>query len=254
MALVGLLLALGLTLHWNGQKVQWPVLRPLNQALWRIGHSLKPGFFVDAQAPAPFAEAIPLPALLLPSFVPFWERWTDVRPLHGSGPAWPCCCWPGWRWSRYARLWPNRPTAGLALQLALAGVLLFEIIPPPLEALPFPPKGHPAYTWLSQQSIPGEGVANVFAAHPSTLVLSNHSYNLLAVSYTGQATVVGAGVHPRHTDVLNEWLATHEHPFWQPDFAQIMRSYRVRYIVMGMLGEWESGLWQEAQAAKKSSR
>jgi hypothetical protein len=124
-------------------------------------------------------------------------------------------------------------------------------VPPPLEALPFPPKGHAAYTWLSQQSIPGEGIANVFAAHPSTLVLSNHSFNLLAVSYTGQATVVGAGVHPRHTDVLNEWLATHEHPFWQPDFAQIMRSYRVRYIVMGMMGEWESGLWQEAQAAKE---
>ena len=73
-----------------------------------------------------------------------------------------------------------------------------------------------------------------------------------APGYTKQATVAGAaGVRPRHTAVLNEWLATHEHPFWQPDFAQILRSYRVKYVVMEMLGEWEPGLWQEAQAAKE---
>ena len=60
-----------------------------------------------------------------------------------------------------------------------------------------------------------------------------------------------AGVRPKHTNVLNEWLATHEHPFWQPDFAQIMRSYRVKYVVMEMVGEWEPGLWQEALAAKE---
>ena len=58
-------------------------------------------------------------------------------------------------------------------------------------------------------------------------------------------------MRPKHTNVLNEWLATHEHPFWQPDFAQIMRSYRVKYVVMEMVGEWEPGLWQEAQAAKE---
>jgi len=150
------------------------------------------------------------------------------------------------------RLWPNRPMTGRVAQLILAGILLFEIVPPPLNTLPFPPVGHPAYTWLSQQTMPGEGIANVFAAHPSTLVLSNHGNSLLAASYTKQATVAGAaGVRPRHTAVLNEWLATHEHPFWQPDFAQILRSYRVKYIVMEMMGEWEPGQWQEAQAAKE---
>jgi len=249
-ALVGLLLAQGLTLHWNGQPVQWPALRPLNQALWQVGHSLKPGFFVDDQPPAPFADAIPLPALLFAIFVPFWER-GRMFARYALGASVAVLLLAGMALVEVRRLWPNRLTVGLTLQLVLAGILLFEIVPPPLDALPFPPEGHPAYTWLSQQSIPGEGIANVFAAHPSTLVLSNHSYNLLAASYTRQATVVGAGVHPRHTDVLNEWLATHEHPFWQPDFAQILRSYRVRYIVMGMLGEWEPGLWQEAQAAKE---
>ena len=92
----------------------------------------------------------------------------------------------------------------------------------------------------------------MFAAGPSLLVLSNQGNSLLAPSYTAQATVSGAaGVRPKHTNVLNEWLATHEHPFWQPDFAQIMRSYRVKYVVMEMVGEWEPGLWQEALAAKE---
>jgi len=250
-ALVGLIFAQGLTLHWNGQPVQWPALRLLNQALWQVGHSLKPGFFVDAQPPAPFADAIPLPALLLSIFVPFWER-GRVFARYALAASVAVLLLAGMALVEVRRLWPNRPIAGLALQLVLAGVLLFEIVPPPLETLPFPPEGHQAYTWLSQQSMPGQGIATVFAAHPSALVLSNHGYNLLAPSYHKQATVAGAaGVRPRHTDILNEWLATHEHPFWQPDFAQILRSYRVKYIVMEMMGEWEPGLWQEAQAAKE---
>lgn len=248
-ALVGLIFALGLTLHWDGQTVQWSALRPLNAALWQVGHNLKPDFFVETQPPAPFADAIPLPALLLSIFAPFWER-GRVFARYTLAASVAVLLLAGMALAEVRRLWPKRPIAGLALQLALAGILLFEIVPPPLNVLPFPPAGHPAYTWLSQQSMSGEGVANVFAAHPSTLVLSINGSNLLSPSYTKQATVAGAaGVRPRHTDALNEWLATHEHPFWNPDFAPILRSYRVRYIVMEMLGEWEPGLWQEAQAA-----
>jgi hypothetical protein len=249
LALLGLILAQGLTLHWDGQTVQWPALRPLNQALWQIGHGLKPGFFMGAEPPAPFADAIPLPALLFSTFVPFWER-GRVFARYALAASMGVLLVAGMALVEVRRLWPARPIVGRALQLLLASVLLIEVVPPPLKLLPFPPVGHPAYTWLSQQTIPGAGIANVFAAHPATLVLSNNGNSLLAPSYTKQATVAGAaGVRPGHTDALNEWLATHEHPFWQPDFAQIMRSYRVKYIVMEMLGEWEPGLWQEAQAA-----
>jgi hypothetical protein len=250
-ALVCLCLALGLTLHWNGQSVQWPILRPLNQALWQIGHRLKPGFFVEMQAPAPFADAVPLPALLLAIFLPFWER-GRVFARYALAANLGVLLLAGLALAEARRLWLGRPRIGGALQWLLAGLLLFEIAPPPLKTLPFPPPAHGAFTWLSQQSIPGEGIANLFAAHPSTLVLSNHGYNLLTPSYTKQATVAGAaGVRPRHTAALNEWLATHEHPFWNPDFAMILRSYRVRYLVMEMLSEWESGLWQEAQTAQE---
>ena len=92
----------------------------------------------------------------------------------------------------------------------------------------------------------------MFAAHPSTIVLSNNGYNLLAVDYHHQPTVAGAaGVRPKQNAVLNEWLATHEHPFWNPDFGRIMRTYKVRYLLLEMQGDWEKGLWEEAQAAKE---
>ncbi len=251
LAVVGLVFAQGLTLHWDGQPVQWPIMRPLNQAIWQAGHSLKPAFFPVAQPPTPFADAIPLPALLLSVIVPFWER-GRVFARYALAASLGVLLLAGMALLEVRRLWPSRPVAGRLVQLALAGILLIEIVPRPLQTLPFPPAGHAAYTWLSQQSLDGQGIANVFAAHPSTLVLSNMSYNLLAPSYHKQATVSGVtGVRPRYNAQLNEWLATHEHPFWHPDLAPILRSYRVKYILMEMQGEWEGGLWQEARAAKE---
>ena len=110
-ALVGLLLAQVLTLHWNGQTVQWPVLRPLNQALWQIGHSLKPGFFADAQPPEPFADAVPLPALLLATFMPFWER-GRMFARYTLGASVAVLLLAGMALVEVRRLWPNRPVAG----------------------------------------------------------------------------------------------------------------------------------------------
>ena len=249
LALVCVLLAQGLTLHWDGQAVQWPLLRPLNLVIWQIGHTLKPGFFTDSQSPAPFVDAIPLPALLLAAFAPFWER-GRIFARYALAASLGMYLLAGMALVRVRALWPRRLIAGRAVQLALVGLLLFEIVPPPLKMLPFPPAGHAAYTWLSQQTLAGEGIVNVFAASPSALVLSNVGYNLLAPSYHRQATAAGAaGVRPKHTNVLNDWLATHEHPFWQPDLPQILRDYRVRYVVIEMQGAGEQGLWQEALVA-----
>ncbi len=252
-AAVCLMLAMGLTLHWDGRTVQWPPLRPLNRVIWQVGHALKPAFFVDSEPSARFADAVPLPGLLLAVFVPLWEQ-ARVFARYALAASLGVYLLAGMALAQVRRtqVWPSRPLAGLVIQVVLAAVLLFEIVPSPLSALPFPPEGHPAYTWLSQQALNGAGIANVFAAHPSTLVLSNMSYNLLAPSYHKQATLSGiTGVRPRYNAQLNEWLATHEHPFWHPDLAPILRSYRVKYILMEMQGEWEGGLWQEARAAKE---
>ena len=73
---------------------------------------------------------------------------------------------------------------------------------------------------------------------------------LLATGYHGKPTAAGsAGVIPRHTVFLENWLASHQHTFWQPDFAQIMRDYKIKYVLMQMRSADEEVLWQEAQVA-----
>ncbi len=42
---LGLVLALGLTLKWNEQMLQWELMRPINELIWRVGYLLKPGFY-----------------------------------------------------------------------------------------------------------------------------------------------------------------------------------------------------------------
>ncbi len=240
LVLISLVLALGLTLRWNGDAVQWPALRPLNQVLWQIGHTLKPDFFRDVQPGKSFAEGVPLPAYVLTFFVPYLER-GRMFARYALAASLGVYLLAGLALARVRRTW---------LQAIVGCLLIVEIVPPRLEAVPFPPANHPAYEWLSQQEPLDAGIVNVFAAHASTVVLSIFGYNLLAPSYHRHPTAAGAaGVIPRHTEYLNSWLATHEHPFWQPDFAAILRSYGIRYVVLEMQGDWESGLWEEAQAA-----
>jgi hypothetical protein len=240
LVLVSLVLSLGLILRWNGDAVQWPVLRPLNQLLWQIGHTLKPGFFNTSQPGQSFADAVPLPAYVLTFLVPYLER-GRMFARYALAASLGIYLLVGLALSRVRRAW---------LQVILGCLLIVEIVPPPLEVVPFPPANHPAYEWLSQQEPLSDGIVNVFAAHPSTLVLAIYGDNLLAPSYHKHPTAAGAaGVLPRHTEYLNNWLATHQHPFWQPDFAAILRSYGVKYVVLEMQSEWESGLWEEAQVA-----
>jgi hypothetical protein len=240
LVLVCLVLSLGLTLHWNGDAVQWPALRPVNQVLWQVGHAARPSFFRDAQPKAPFVDAVPLPAYVLTFFVPFLER-GRMFARYALAASLGVYLLAGLAIARVRRVW---------LLVIVAGLFAVEIVPPRLDVVPFPPANHPAYEWLSQQQLSGEGIVDVFAAHESTLVLAIFGYNLLAPSFHKQATAAGAaGVTPAHTGYLNRWLATHQHPFWQPDFAAILRSYGIRYIVLEMQGEWENGLWKEAQVA-----
>lgn len=235
-----LVLALGLTLHWSGQPVQWSVFRPLNEILWRLGHVLKPGFFAGLQPHAEFVNAVPLPGMLLTILVPFLERGRmfaryvlpaslGVYLLAGL-----VLTRLRWRW----------------LQILLTAVLIIEFLPPPLDNLPYPPATHPAFEWLKQQSLGDQGILDTYAGNPSTLVLSINGETLLATLYHNQPTAGGsAGVVPRHAVFLAGWLASHPHTYWQPDFAQIMRSYRIRYVVMQMHGVYEQELWDEAKVS-----
>lgn len=237
---VGVILALGLTLHWNGEAVQWRALRPLNQGLWWLGHLLKPHIFVSPQPPPPFAEGVPLPGYLPYLFIPFWDRGRMLTRYTLAGGL-------GVFLLMGLTLALARPRW---LQVVIAGILLFELIPPKLDNVPYPPEPHPAFLWLRERPLKDEGVMDVYAGHPSALVLAINGETLLATRYHRQPAIGGsAGVVPKHTVVLNYWLATHEHPFWQPDFAPILRSYRVKYILLAMMGAWEQTLWEEAKVA-----
>ena len=242
---LGILLSLGLTLKWNNVAVQWPVLRPLDEAIWALGHALKPGFFpasggatASGAVPEPFATAIPLPGMLLAICVPFIER---ARVF-----------------ARYAMI----ANAGIALLAAfavhrlrlpwarwlLALLLVVEVIPAPLNSVPYPPQTHPAFEWLKQQEMPGESIADVMAAYAGTLVLANRGETVFATGYHGKPTVAGASsVWPAHTVYLNQWLGSHPHAFARSDFIPLLRFYRVRYVVLHMQGPDEAGILEEAR-------
>ena len=158
---VFLILCLGLTLHWNGEPVRMTGLRPLNLLLWRLGHTLKPGFFVEGQPPEWNMDTIPLPAMVLAVVVPFFERGRALARYAlpaGLG----VFLLAGLVLSRVRFRW---------LQVFLGVLLVFEIVPPRLETVPFPSPTHPAFEWLKQQPMDGQGILDAYSGNPSTLVM-----------------------------------------------------------------------------------
>ena len=128
----------------------------------------------------------------------------------------------------------------------LAAVLIFEVIPPPLERAPFPPPPHPAFEWLSSQ--PDGAVADVLAAHPGTLVLINRGETVWATRLHGKPAVAGASsVWPATTTFMNEWLATHPHAFTGPTAVPLLRFFGTRYLLLHMTSDWEKEILEEAR-------
>jgi hypothetical protein len=133
LTLTGIVLSMGPLLRWNGEVVRWPVLDPLNAALWHLGHALKPAIFSTSRPPS-FEAGVPLPGFLLTVIVPFYEAARTV--------------------SRYAILGMIGVTilAGLLLErlpklarITLIVILLIELWPSPTQNLPLPLHPHPAY-------------------------------------------------------------------------------------------------------------
>jgi hypothetical protein len=233
---IALILALGLTLKWDNQPLQWDGLRPLDAALWQLGHLLKPGVFVPAEPPAPFDAAVPLPGLLLTVVTPLLER-ARVFARYIFVAALGIYLLAGLGLSRLRWAWPR----GL-----LAAALIFEVIPPPLERVPFPPPPHEAFAWLKSQ--PDGAVADLLAAHPGTLVLINRGETVWATRLHGKPAVGGASsVWPAPAAFLNEWLATHGHAFTGSTVVPLLRFYGARYLLLHMASDWEAEILDEAK-------
>jgi hypothetical protein len=241
---VTLLLALGLILKWDNEPVRWSLMSPINQALWQLGHWLKPALFVTERPPQPFDDAIPLPGMLLAIVVPFIERarvFARFALVGGIG----VFLLVALTLSTVRHRW---------VRLALMLLLIVEVIPRPLGNLSYPPEPHPAFRWLKQQSMPGQSVADMVAGHPYTPVLLIEGQTVFSTDQHGKPTVAGASsVWPAHSAFLFHWLASHEHAFWNPDTVPILRFYAVKYVLLHMRGEHEQGILEEAMSNSQIS-
>jgi hypothetical protein len=56
-----------------------------------------------------------------------------------------------------------------------------------------------------------------------------------------------SSVWPPRLGFLNDWLASHEHAFWNPDLATVLRFYNTRYLLIYLRGDWERELVTEAR-------
>jgi hypothetical protein len=232
LTLTGIVLSMGPLLRWNGEVVRWPVLDPLNAALWHLGHALKPAIF-SASRPPSFEAGVPLPGFLLTVIVPFYEAARTV--------------------SRYAILGMIGVTilAGLLLErlpklarITLIVILLIELWPSPTQNLPLPLHPHPAYAWLAEQRLePGEGIVDL--VYP-TLQINGHI--LWATFLHGKPTASGGGSSwPEHTFALWNYFITDSQALGRPEVGVVFRQYKIRYVFLHM-GAKEKQLWSMIQS------
>lgn len=232
LAVLGLVLALGFTLKWNGGPVPCAWLQPLNAALWDVGHRLKPALFRSAQPPPGFAHSIPLPGLLVAVLVPFWEgaRVLSRFALAGGVGVFLLVAW-GLERVRWR---------GLRALLAL--LLLLEVLPPPSWSVPFPPPDHPAFAWVRAHTAPGAAVLDLYVPRPGVVALPIRAETLWATRHHRRPAVAGSSaVWPAHTASLNTWLVSHPHPFREPGFVYRLHESQAHYILLHVQagGDWE---------------
>jgi hypothetical protein len=236
LAAVGLVLALGPTLKWNDRTVTWSVLRPLDGLLWQIGRVLKPQLFATELPTAPFDAAIPLPAWVLTAVVPFVERgrvFARYALVASSG----LFLLAVLGFTRWRPVWPR---------VLIAVLLVFEVLPPPTEVLPFPPGSHPAFEWLRQESLDGEGIIDLFTPDRFVLAMPMRGETLYATLYHRQSTAAGtSSVWPAATRYLQDWLTQHPHAFQNPDFVPLLRYYDLRLIALQLRGGYEEQVFEE---------
>ncbi len=238
-AVVGVVLALGPTLHWRGEPVHWPPLRPINEVIWDVGHALKPDIFPEDDAPAVFATAVPLPGLALSAVVPFFEgARVPSRYLLVAAPAVLLLAAVAVeRLTRHRR-------RGALLFMALAALLLVESARRPITGLPAPPPSHPAFDWLAAQPTPhGRSVIDIAPISPHVLSAAIGGDVLVASTLHGRPIVGGGGsVLPLHYTFVREWFFAHPDPVAEAELPALLRAYGVGHVLVHMMPGGPPGL------------
>ena len=228
-AVIGITLALGPTLFWNGQPVSWPALQPMNEAIWDLGHRLKPDIFPGQDAPPAFATAVPLPGLLLSVLVPFFEgARVSARYLLLAAPGVLMLA---------AMALENQPRRWLVGVVAL--LLLIEAARYPILGQQFPVPPHAAFTWLSDHPVsPGESVFDIYQPFPDMLVPILSGDILWPTTLHHQPIIGGGGsVLPVPFDYLLNWFIQHPNPSAGSELPWLLRGYGVRYLALHYRGE-----------------
>jgi len=231
LAAIGMILAFGAFARWNGTVISLPVLKSLDQLLWRSGRFLKPNVFNLTGPPAEFETGIPLPGYLLSIFIPFWEA-ARVQ-------------------SRYALLAFIALTilAGIALQrmrkayqYVILAVWVVEMLPRHTERVILPAAAHPAHQWLAEQHLkPGEGILDISAVPVmigSEIALGTLDHRLPTAGGIGSFL-------PRHTLALSDYFAENKDVISRPESAAVLRQYGIRYLLLHVRGETERDLWSK---------
>lgn len=215
--IAGAVLGLGPYLKWDERIQNSNLAEPVNSVVWQIGHRVKPTLFPEEAPPPSLRTAVPLPELALLAVAPLWE---GVRvPARFAYLA--LLAIPLLAAFTLTKLQPR----WLVLPLTL--LWLVEILPPGRGTNEPPLRPHPAFAWLeSQPVLPEEGIIDVQYDRMLT-----EAAVILATDYHGLPTASGIGSQwPAHSNFLNDWY--HRQGPASPEFAYLLRRFRVRYLLL----------------------
>lgn len=244
-AVISFALALGLAVKWNGHPIIAPILAPLDQVIWRVGHALKPGLFVPDQPIPELANSIPGLSYVLAVAMPLWDAArVYARFSFVSGLA--LALLAALLISRVSRA----GRAGRVGGVLLAGLLLFEVLPQPTNNRPVPARAHPVYEWITAQGGQPENGTHTWnildlSDEPNILPIILGGKVVMAARQHNLAVSSGFGSYPvRHISELRTHLA--RAPEWAGDMRTpfFMRALRTRYVLVHRIFRNDDRVWE----------
>lgn len=228
LAAVGLILALGLVLRWNGRTIPIALFTPLEGWLWRAGIILKPDIFNPSYPPTSLATGLPLPGYIATIVAPFWESARVISRYTFIG---------GFAMIILAAI--GLQHLGRVGRLLVACVWLLEALPVPTASLPVITHPHPAFTWIAQQTLtPGEGIVDMAAR---SLAQGGEVIYATQLHRAPTAAIIGSS-WPKAVMPLWTFFGD-EKNLARPSAALMLEQYHVRYILFHMRGPQEQERW-----------
>ena len=238
LALLAGVLAFGPTVKWNGVPIQAPILAPLDAAIWRVGHAVKPGLFMSEDPIPALASVFPAPGYALMAVLPQWEsarvyaRFSMLMGLVLALFATVAL--------QYVSAWPRA---------LLMVVLILEGLPAPTSTSLMPTSPHPAYTWLSANAQEGMRARgwNILdiTDEPDLAPIYQSGRPAYAGALTGVAIASGISSYPpKHIVELRALLGQAE--AWAADARTplFMRNLRVGYVFLHRVFLTNNRVWE----------